>query len=97
VSDTFITPNGVERRWKYPASEHPQGRCYDCGQAYSTFADLSLPHDVWAQISPHEVSEAGLLCPNCICDRLAVLNISGVVATIWPAQVKNSNEINFSQ
>ena len=47
--------------------------CYDCGRRYGDkygFPDLVLPNDVWDAISPTG-DEGGLLCPSCICKRLA--------------------------
>ena len=47
--------------------------CYDCGRHYGNeygFPDLVLPNDVWAAISPTG-NEGGMLCPSCICKRLA--------------------------
>ena len=47
-------------------------RCYDCGLSYDDdgFPDLVLPNDTWAAISPTG-DEGGMLCPSCICRRLA--------------------------
>lgn len=41
--------------------------CYDCGLPYSDdgFADLVVPSDVWAKISPTG-HDGGLLCPTCL-------------------------------
>jgi len=47
--------------------------CVDCGRHYGNeygFPDLDLPNDVWAAISPTG-NGGGLLCPSCICKRLA--------------------------
>ena len=46
--------------------------CYDCGRPYSDggFPDLVLPNDTWTAISPTG-DEGGMLCPSCICKRLA--------------------------
>ena len=42
-------------------------QCGDCGLDYNDpgFADLVVPNDVWAQISPTG-DEGGLLCPTCM-------------------------------
>ena len=48
--------------------------CYDCGLDYRKFPLDALCHnDIWELISPSEHSGGGLLCPNCICARLAKL------------------------
>lgn len=41
--------------------------CMDCGLPYGDpgFADLFVPHDVWAKISPTG-DEGGILCPTCM-------------------------------
>jgi hypothetical protein len=47
--------------------------CEDCGREYGSehgFPDLIIPNDAWRQISPNG-DEGGLLCPSCICARLA--------------------------
>lgn len=43
-------------------------KCFGCGLPYGSpgFADLVVPHDVWARISPTG-DEGGLLCPTCMC------------------------------
>ena len=51
--------------------------CFDCSRPYGDehgFPDLVVPHDVWKQISPTH-DEGGLLCPSCICRRVAALGI----------------------
>ena len=47
--------------------------CVDCGRHYGNeygFPDLVLPNEVWAAISPRG-DGGGMLCPSCICKRLA--------------------------
>lgn len=49
------------------------GACADCGRRYGDeygFPDLIIPDDVWVLISPRS-GHGGLLCPSCICRRLA--------------------------
>lgn len=72
-------------QWTYTDDERPSGECYDCGRDYDTFADLNVPDDVWAKINPTTHEGAGLLCPNCLCDRLRVVGETGVEAEIWVA------------
>ena len=46
--------------------------CHDCHRPYadsSGFPDLIIPFWAWKQISPTS-DDGGLLCPNCICQRL---------------------------
>lgn len=70
--------DGSIRKWKYTDSERPDGCCYDCKIPYGTsaFGDLVLPEDTWAKINPTYHKDAGLLCPRCIFERLAVLGLS---------------------
>lgn len=54
-----------------------EARCYDCGRPYGDehgFPDLVIPHEAWKQISPSG-DEGGLLCPSCLCHRLAISGI----------------------
>jgi len=55
--------------------------CYDCNRPYGDggFPDLVLPNDVWAAISPTG-DEGGMLCPSCICKRLADRGFENVPA-----------------
>lgn len=60
--------------WKHPIDERPQGCCYDCGMEYKDFHDMVVPDDVWEKISPTHWQGAGLLCPTCMVNRLALIN-----------------------
>ncbi|HEX8184360.1 MAG TPA: hypothetical protein VF747_06405 [Blastocatellia bacterium] len=82
--DYYVNSFGIKKQWKYRDDECPQGVCYDCRIPYDNFADLSLPHEVWERINPTHHKGCGLLCPNCICERLREIDLVGVVATIWP-------------
>lgn len=82
----YLNSFGETKQWKYRDEERPNGFCYDCRIWYRNFADLSLPNDVWEMINPTNHAGAGLLCPNCICERLRTIGVSGVVATIWPGK-----------
>ena len=56
--------------------------CYDCDRPYGDehgFPDLVLPNDTWDAISPTG-NEGGLLCPSCICKRLADRGFENVSA-----------------
>ena len=90
----YVAFDGTVRGWCYPEGEpHPHGpdgeaACYDCGLPYGSppFGDLSLPDEVWAQISPRG-GDGGLLCPNCTFERLSALEHEGIErgVAVWPA------------
>lgn len=44
------------------------------------WADLVVPDDIWALISPTAVRSAGLLCPNCMIFRCADIGLENVSA-----------------
>lgn len=51
--------------------------CYDCQRPYGQehgFPDLIIPYWAWKQISPTG-DDGGLLCPSCICHRLAMSGV----------------------
>lgn len=83
VDRTYHSPFGQPRRWRYPDDERPVGVCYDCGRPYDTFVDLVIPDEVWEKINPTYHEGAGLLCPNCMGDRLREVGKTDVSATIW--------------
>lgn len=50
-----------------------KAKCYDCSRPYGHyhgFPDLLIPDHIWERISPSK-NGGGLLCPSCICKRLA--------------------------
>jgi hypothetical protein len=50
-----------------------RAECEDCKRPYGDehgFPDLIIPYDAWKQISTSG-DDSGLLCPSCICKRLA--------------------------
>ncbi len=56
--------------------------CHDCNRPYGDeygFPDLVLPNATWAAISPTG-DEGGMLCPSCICKRLADRGLEDVPA-----------------
>lgn len=57
--------------------------CYDCGLEYggSAWSDVVVLPDIWRKISPTG-DEGGLLCFNCMCDRLSHLGLGGVAMQI---------------
>jgi hypothetical protein len=85
----YIARDGSRRRWRYPDAERPgwkdgepvSGMCYDCRIPYGAFEDIHLPNDLWERINPTPHEGAGLLCPNCIFERLHHLGIYEVVVT----------------
>lgn len=62
-------------QWKYSDEERPECRCYDCGLEYGKYPDLALPHWLWELINPSYHKGAGLLCPNCLANRLDYLGL----------------------
>ena len=50
--------------------------CQDCGCDYDV--DMDIQDDLWKRISPSEVKDCGLLCPECICKRLIALGMTAV-------------------
>lgn len=44
-------------------------RCAGCGRPYSKGPDLIIPDEAWMKIAPRS-DGGGVLCPNCIHDRL---------------------------
>lgn len=74
MSEAAFTPQQWQQDTK--AGDVPSGACFDCGLAYKDpgFADLIVPHDVWAKISPTG-HDGGLLCPTCLVRRAAKAGI----------------------
>ena len=62
-------------QWRYYDNERPRGMCYDCKIPYSSFCDLYIKDELWERINPTDYSEAGLLCPNCILQRLNYIGV----------------------
>lgn len=60
--------------------------CQKCGNEYNI--DLLIPDDIWIKISPKK-SDAGLLCPNCICEEIDNMKIGTVNAVIFGRNKKN--------
>jgi len=57
----------------------PKSSCRDCGLDYAvdSFADLLIGQDQWNIITIDDGPEI-LLCPNCICRRIAKLEMTNV-------------------
>ncbi|KKK67572.1 hypothetical protein LCGC14_2952710, partial [marine sediment metagenome] len=72
----------TERPDAAPSEEVQPTDCVDCGRHYGDeygFPDLVLPSDIWAAISPRG-DGGGMLCPSCICKRLADRGLENVPA-----------------
>jgi hypothetical protein len=66
-------------------------KCYDCGRLYGEehgFPDFIVPNSVWRKISPTG-TDAGLLCPSCICKRVYDAGISSC-----PGEFKSGPFVN---
>lgn len=53
--------------------------CDGCG--ISGFPDFIIPFEHWKQISPNG-DDSGMLCPSCICRRLAAKNLECIGAFV---------------
>jgi hypothetical protein len=73
-----------------------EAKCYDCGLPYTDlgFQDLIVPDWAWKRIAP--VDGNGLLCPTCICRRLAVADIKNCPAFFGsgPLHLKKAPELS---
>ena len=89
--DFYAAWDGTKRKWRYKESERPKdgngiytAECYDCGKPYESIGDCAVPNDIWERINPTEINGAGILCANCIIERIHYLGIrGGVNATLW--------------
>ncbi len=86
----YNTWDGKDKKWRYKEEERPKNKdgsysaeCYDCGIPYSAIGDCVIKNELWEMINPTEYQGAGILCPNCIVQRLHYLNIYGVEAKLW--------------
>ncbi len=57
--------------------------CYSCGKPYEQCGDVSMDSKIWNRISPTG-NEGGLLCANCIMERLAQAEISSITVKLYP-------------
>jgi hypothetical protein len=87
--ESYTAWNGTIRQWAYTEEERNIGfeSCYDCGIPYSALGDCVVSDQIWRLIQPRPVAEewrgCGLLCANCIIERLHHLKIYGVHAMLW--------------
>lgn len=80
----YLAWDGTRRRWRYSDDERPQdARCYDCARPYASIGDCVVPNEVWERINPTGHKGAGILCANCIIERLHVVGVAGVEAKLW--------------
>ncbi len=75
--------DGTTRPWQYPDTERPQGCCYDCGKDYACTGDCTVSDKIWSLINPTHHVGAGLLCANCMIERLHAIGQHGIPATLW--------------
>jgi hypothetical protein len=79
--------DGTRRRWRYTDDERPSdARCYDCAVPYTAIGDCVVPDNVWCHINPTYHPGAGILCANCITERLRVIGLRGISATLYPGR-----------
>jgi hypothetical protein len=81
----YVAWHGGWRQWTYEDGERPRAECYDCERPYETMGDCVIDNVLWERINPTRHRGAGLLCANCITERLRHLGISGVDAKLWTA------------
>lgn len=82
MPETYTAWDGTERRWRYPDPRPLDAACYDCARPYSAIGDCSIARDTWTKIAPTPHG-GGILCPNCMLERLHALKISNVPAILW--------------
>jgi len=77
-------------KWKYKDDERPKGKCYDCKLDYHKWGDIIISNNMWELINPTYHKGAGLLCPNCVQNRLTILKRKkiikcgkGIKAMLW--------------
>jgi len=87
IPDKYVAWNGMVRQWKYTDEEqerqHKNSGCYDCNRPYKRSGDCCVFDHVWELINPTYQVGAGLLCANCIHERLRILGIAPTTATLW--------------
>lgn len=65
--------------------------CDDCGRQYGNeygFPDLIITKEAWHRISPSG-DDGGLLCPSCICKRLAAAGLREVEGAFMSGPIKS--------
>lgn len=80
--DSYVAWDGTRRPWHYEVKHPTDASCYDCQRPYSAIGDCSVDYEVWKQIAPTSHG-GGILCPNCMLERLHALGLSNVPAILW--------------
>lgn len=73
---------------------HDRTGCFDCGREYGDeygFPDLVISNEAWNKISPTN-DEGGLLCPSCICKRLAEKGLRNIPGAFMSGPIKSMSE-----
>lgn len=68
--------------WRYDPKACPKSNCCDCRAYYSSYVDIRIPEKIWRLISPTITGTYGTVCPNCIFQRLKLINKLGQIARI---------------
>lgn len=82
MPDSYIAWDGSVRPWHVAEPRSLDASCCDCARPYSAIGDCSVAYEIWRQIAPTPHG-GGVLCPNCMLERLHVLNLSNVGAILW--------------
>jgi hypothetical protein len=85
-----------EYRWKYPDKQPPQPGCYDCGMPYGYFPDLILSDELWEKVNPSIHKGGGLLCPTCICIRLAKIGVNDINIKVFGDGKRDYHKIAYT-
>jgi hypothetical protein len=83
VEQFYVASGGAKRQWRYADPERPRGFCYDCRRSYESIGDCVISDGLWERINPTEHIAAGILCANCIVERLRHIGVTGVEAMLW--------------
>jgi hypothetical protein len=83
IPKSYIAANGLKRKWRYSDNERPGWRhgqpveamCYDCRTPYYAMVDVVIPNKLWEKINPTKHKSAGILCSNCIFERLHQIGV----------------------
>lgn len=77
-------------KWKLTDEEKPKNLCYDCHLIYGIdFGDMYIHDAIWDLINPSFYEGGGILCPNCIINRLRYLKIWYLYQDVYISYIKN--------
>lgn len=83
----------MDRQWKYSDTERDcskYGLCYDCELPYEAFpVEFVIDHEQWELINPTYHKGSGLLCYDCMIERLKIVNVR--IVTVLSFSI-NSND-----